>query len=186
MKGSSGLSIIARLVGVAVLMTAAPALPQAADGGLSAQRDWLAAHNLARDDVGLPPLAWSDTLARDAQGWARHLARNNLYHHASPDQRRGQGENIWRGPKGYWSAWDTIGFFLAEKRHFRPGNFPDVSRTGRWSDVAHYTQVIWPQTREVGCAVAYTTSDEVLVCRYWPAGNVWGERIDPAGRHARR
>lgn len=180
------MSTIARLACLTALMAAAPALPQASGDAGPQQRDWLDAHNLARGEVGLPPLAWSDRLARDAQGWARHLAENNRYDHASPDQRRGQGENLWRGPKGYWSAWDKIGFFTAEKRHFRPGNFPDVSRTGRWSDVAHYTQIIWPQTREVGCALAHTASDEVLVCRYWPAGNIWGERIDPSEHIARR
>lgn len=180
------MSTMIRLIALALTMAAAPAHPQASRYPLPEERDWLAAHNAARDEVGLAPLAWSDRLARDAEGWARHLARHNLYDHATPEQRKGQGENLWRGPKGYWSPWETVGFFIAEKRHFRPGSFPDVSRTGRWGDVAHYTQVIWPQTREVGCAVAHTASDEVLVCRYWPAGNVWGQRIDPADHIARR
>jgi hypothetical protein len=163
-------------------IAAAPAQPQGTDD----EGDWLKAHNEARENVGLAPLAWSDRLANDAGEWAAHLARNNLYDHASPQQRKGQGENLWRGSRGYWDARTKIGFFIEEKRHFRPGQFPDVSRTGRWSDVAHYTQIIWPQTREVGCAVAQTARDEVLVCRYWPAGNVWGQRIDPAEHLARR
>lgn len=180
------MSMIVRFASLALLMTAAPALPQASRDGGSEQRDWLDAHNMARDDVGLAPLAWNDRLARDAEDWARHLARHGLYEHASPQQRKGQGENLWRGPTGYWTAWQKIGFFIEEKRHFRPGNFPEVSRTGRWSDVAHYTQIIWPQTREVGCAVARTARDEVLVCRYWPAGNIWGQRIDPFDHISRR
>jgi hypothetical protein len=174
---------LARIIGLSLLMTAAPALPQASR---DARSDWLDAHNLARDDVGLAPLAWSDRLAQDAESWARHLARSNLYEHASPQERKGQGENLWRGTRGYWSAWETVGFFVEEKRHFRPGNFPDVSRTGNWGDVGHYTQIIWPETREVGCAVAHTATDEVLVCRYWPAGNIWGQRIDPRDHIARR
>lgn len=180
------MSVFARLTGLALLMTAVPALPQASRDLKSAERDWLDAHNLARDDVGLVPLAWSDKLARDAEIWAQHLARNNLYDHASPQERKAQGENLWRGTRDRWSPWETVGFFIAERRHFRPGNFPDISRTGRWSDVGHYTQIIWPDTREVGCAVAYSVSDEVLVCRYWPAGNIWGERLDPAEHIARR
>lgn len=179
-------SNMTRLASLALLMTAAPALPQASRYPSPDERDWLAAHNTAREEVGLAPMAWSDRLERDAQDWADHLAARNLYDHAPPQKRKGQGENLWRGPKGYWTAWETVGFFIKEKRHFRPGQFPDVSRTGRWSDVAHYTQIIWPQTREVGCAVARTASDEVLVCRYWPAGNVWGARIDPDEHIARR
>jgi uncharacterized protein YkwD len=167
---------MARLACLALLMTAAPALPQASR---DPQSDWLDAHNVARAEVGLVSLAWSDRLASDAGEWARHLARSNQYDHASPQQRKGQGENLWRGTRGYWSPWETVGFFVAEKRHFQPGNFPDVSRTGQWSDVGHYTQIIWPETREVGCAIAYTATDEVLVCRYWPAGNIWGQLIDP-------
>lgn len=173
-------------IGLAALMAGAPARPQEHVHPAPEQREWLAAHNSARAEVGLAPLAWSERLARDAQGWARHLARNDHYEHASPDQRKGQGENLWRGPHGYWSAWEKVGFFLAEKRHFRPGRFPEVSRTGRWSDVGHYTQVIWPETREVGCAAVRAGPEEVLVCRYWPAGNVWGQRIDPPGQVARR
>lgn len=180
------MSIIARTLGLALLMTAVPAQPQAFRYPSPAERDFLTAHNLARTDAGAPPLVWSERLARDAQGWADHLAARGLYDHASLDQRKGQGENLWRGPRDRWSPWEMVGFFVGEQRHFRAGNFPDVSRTGRWADVGHYTQVIWPQTREVGCAIARTASDEVLVCRYWPAGNIWGQRIETARRRQDR
>jgi hypothetical protein len=55
---------------------------------------------------------------------------------------------------------------------FRAGRFPDVSATGNWADVGHYTQIIWPTTQRVGCSISRSVKDEVLVCRYWPAGNV--------------
>lgn len=168
-----------RFAVMALLMAGAPAHPQASHDRSGEDRDFLAAHNLARAEAGVAPLVWSDRLARDAERWAAHLAAHDLYDHASPDQRRGQGENLWRGPKGYWDARTKVGFFVEEKVHFRPGQFPEVSRTGRWNDVAHYTQVIWPQTREVGCATVTTPAEEVLVCRYWPAGNVWGHPINP-------
>lgn len=175
-----------RFAAIALLMAAAPAQPQASRAIAPIERDWLGAHNEARTEVGMAPLAWSSRLAGDADRWAEHLAANDLYDHASPDQRRGQGENLWRGPRDQWSAWETIDFFVAEKRDFRWGTFPEISRTGRWSDVGHYAQVIWPDTREVGCAIARTRSDEVLVCRYWPAGNIWGQRIDRPERVTRR
>lgn len=146
----------------------------------------LEAHNIERAEVGLPPLVWNENLVRDAASWADHLARRNLFDHASPEIRRGQGENLWRGTRDRWSPWEMIGFFASEKRYFHPGNFPDVSRTGNWGDVGHYTQIIWPETREVGCAIIRTAADEVLVCRYWPAGNIWGQRIDPREQIARR
>ncbi len=171
---------------LALLMTAAPALPQASRALAPHEGAWLDAHNAARAEVGLAPLAWSDALAADAARWAEHLAARDRFEHAAPHERAGQGENLWRGTRARWSPAETIGFFLAEKRDFRPGTFPDISRTGRWSDVGHYSQIIWPATREVGCAMATNRRDEVLVCRYWPAGNVWGERLDLPGRLTRR
>jgi hypothetical protein len=167
-------------------MAAVPAQPQASRTVSPIESEWLAAHNQARAEVGMAPLAWSAPLAADAAAWARHLAERNLYEHAPPGARRGQGENLWRGTRDRWSPWETVGFFVAEKRDFRFGIFPDISATGRWNDVGHYAQVIWPDTREVGCAIARTLADEVLVCRYWPAGNVWGQRIAPGTQVARR
>jgi hypothetical protein len=79
------------------------------------------------------------------------------------------------GSAGYFSAEDMIGGFVSERDKFRAGTFPRVSRTGNWADVGHYTQLIWPTTREVGCAVAKGQGNDVLVCRYAPAGNVYGE-----------
>jgi hypothetical protein len=76
-----------------------------------------------------------------------------------------------------WSPEQMVGSFLSERGAFRPGRFPDVSDTGDWSDVGHYTQVIWPETRDVGCALAEAGRQEVMVCRYWPAGNVDGQRV---------
>lgn len=171
---------------MALLMAAAPAYPQASAAPGPEDQDFLEAHNLARAEAGVPPLVWSERLARDAAGWAAHLATTGLYDHANVEQRRGQGENLWRGTRGIWDARTKIGFFVEEKRMFRPGAFPEVSRTGQWGDVAHYTQVIWPQTREVGCAVAVTQAEEVLVCRYWPAGNIWGHPLEPGAPQVAR
>ncbi len=175
-----------RCAAIALLMAASPAQPQASRAISPVESAWLDAHNAGRAEVGMAPLAWSDRLAADAAAWAAHLAAKDLYEHATPDQRRGQGENLWRGPRNRWSPWETVGFFIAEKRDFRFGTFPDISATGQWRDVGHYAQVIWPETREVGCAVARTPSEEVLVCRYWPAGNVWGRAIAPPERLTRR
>ena len=69
-----------------------------------------------------------------------------------------------------------VGLWLAEKKDFRQGPIPSVSRTGRFEDVGHYTQIVWKDTDRVGCALAQGARDEMLVCRYRTAGNVEGER----------
>lgn len=160
--------------------------------GLQAsQRDnwaqvWLTEHNAARTAFGSAPLRWSDALEREAHIWAVRLAREGRMRHAPVSERRGHGENLWMGTSGYFTPEQMIASFVDEQRHFTPGRFPRVSRTGRWSDVGHYTQIVWPETREVGCAVARGLSHDVLVCRYWPSGNVIGTFIAPADRVASR
>ena len=135
----------------------------------------IAAHNRARRAYGVAPLAWDEGLARDAAAYARVLARSGRFQHDPQQGRRvRQGENLWMGTRGAYSYAEMIGILIAERRHFRPGRFPNVSRTGNWSHVGHYTQVIWPATQRVGCATAANARNDYLVCRYSPAGNIAG------------
>ncbi len=135
----------------------------------------LIAHNRERDRVSVPRLAWSAKLAAQAQDWADQLARNNRFEHAQ--DRAGAGENLWMGPARRYSADQMIGGFVEEVKYFRSGTFPHVSSTGKWADVGHYTQLIWRGTKQVGCAVGQGRSNDILVCRYFPAGNVMGEPV---------
>ena len=156
--------------------------PSEAWSGRAADRSNLAArllsaHNGERRAVGLPALTWNPKLANDARGWAVELARSGKFRHSAWDSRKGQGENLFMGTAGAYAAEEMIGYFIGERRHFRPGVFPEVSRTGRWQDVGHYTQLIWPETREVGCAVVAGGGQDYLVCRYFPTGNVVGQRV---------
>ena len=67
--------------------------------------------------------------------------------------------------------------WTSERRWFAPGIFPAVSRSGNWEDVGHYTQMVWPTTTRVGCAMATNAGNDFLVCRYSPAGNVTGRPV---------
>ena len=80
-----------------------------------------------------------------------------------------------RGAPGHRTRWSTAG--RDERRAFRTGTFPDVSRTGDLEDVGHYTQMVWRNTGQVGCAMASNRSMDYLVCRYARTGNVEGERV---------
>ena len=57
------------------------------------------------------------------------------------------------------------------------GIFPAVSTSGNWTDVGHYTQMIWKGTSRLGCAVHKGRHWDFLICRYSPPGNVVGQRI---------
>lgn len=139
------------------------------------QTTMMSAHNEARRQYGVGPLVWDEVLARDARVYAQQLARTNRFEH---DPQRGrepkQGENLWMGTRTAYSYADMIGHLVGERRHYRPGRFPAVSRTGDWSHVGHYTQIVWPTSQRVGCATAANGANDYLVCRYWPAGNIVG------------
>ncbi|HYE29022.1 MAG TPA: CAP domain-containing protein [Allosphingosinicella sp.] len=135
----------------------------------------LAAHNRERSAAGVPPLAWDPALAAEAAAWGERLAAAGAFEHDEADAADPQGENLWAGTRGAWSPEEMVGGWIEEKRHFRPGRFPDNSVTGDFADVGHYTQLMWRETDRVGCALAAGTEEEVLVCRYRTAGNVVGE-----------
>ena len=135
----------------------------------------LLTHNAERKRLGIAPLAWSPGLAGQAGTWARTLASKGMFEHS---QNRGNvGENLWMGTSGYYTPEQMIGSFIEERQYFRAGKFPDVSTSGKWADVGHYTQLIWAGTQQVGCAKATGAGNDVLVCRYFPAGNVMGQRV---------
>jgi hypothetical protein len=137
-------------------------------------------HNAARRAVGQRPLRWNARLAADAKRYADQLARTRLFKHSrAPRGATPQGENLWMGSSGYFSYDEMAASWIDEKRWFRRAAMPKVSTTGRWADVAHYTQVIWHSTTDVGCAIGDNGKDEYLVCRYGPPGNVYGR--DPLG-----
>jgi hypothetical protein len=139
----------------------------------SVAADVLAAHNLYREAVGVPPLEWSDTLASSAESWARELAETNTFRHGSSEY----GENLWKGTTGHFSPTRMVQAWGDEQRYFiQDAVFPNVSTTGNWQDVGHYTQIVWEDTTDVGCAIATGNGWDVLVCRYSPRGNYIGEQ----------
>ncbi|KQM20696.1 serine protease [Sphingomonas sp. Leaf24] len=136
-----------------------------------------AGHRAARAAAGLAPLGWDPALARDAARYADTLAKTGRFEHSA--QPRGvpeQGESLWTGTRGAYRYDEMVGHWVAERRDYVPGVLPAVSRTGKFGDVGHYTQIMWRTTQRFGCAEASNVRDDYVVCRYVPAGNVAGQR----------
>jgi hypothetical protein len=167
-----------RIAAAAAMALAAPLLVGSTGRLTNLDARLLAAQNRERTALGLPPLAWDPALAGDAARWAASIARTGEIEHeeAVGDADTAEGENLWQGTKGAYAPEAMVGLWLAEKKDFRTGPIPAVSRTGRFEDVGHYTQIVWRGTDRVGCALAEGARDEMLVCRYRTAGNVEGER----------
>ncbi len=145
----------------------------------------LMAHNLERQSFRAVPLVWDARLAADASSYATELAQTGRWGHSRPDQRLGQGENLWTGTRAAFGVMDMIGSWTSEKIMFRSGVFPYVSRSGSWHDVGHYTQIVWPTTTHVGCGLRSSAHWDYLVCRYSSPGNVIGNRLGGAQLSAR-
>lgn len=141
----------------------------------------LAAHNDLRQQVGVDSLSWSTDLANSAQDWADYLITENLFSHSPASQRDNGhiGENLARyrvfgaGTAQRTPAQASQGW-ISEAQHF---NY-DANRCATGQRCGHYTQMVWADTTEVGCAVARTDNEkqEVWVCHYAPGGNVVGQR----------
>lgn len=157
--------------------------PEAADRGEALLRTVaLRLHNDARRQFGVAPLAWNEGLAAAARAYAEEMAATGVYQHdPTPGRRKLMGENLWRGQRGVFGYEVMVGLMVDEDALFRPGVFPAVSSTGSWHDVGHYTQIVWPTTTEVGCALASSATTDYLVCRYGPTGNKDGMALLPGG-----
>jgi len=160
----------------ALLVAASIGTPAQAQARLdNFDRRILATHNAERARLGVPPLSWSPTLAADAARWAAHLSTLPMLEH--DDSLEIDGENLWRGSKDAYTPEDMVTLWIDEKAAFQNGVFPDVSTSGQWEDVGHYTQVVWRTTAQVGCALTIAGGeDEVLVCRYMEGGNIQDEK----------
>ena len=144
-----------RIAPAIALLFASPAL----QGGVGARQNFeerlLAAHNRERDSARRPSAQVGPRLARSARDWARHLARTGRFEH-SPDNpwwSEPEGENLWAGTVGYYQPKSMVGLWAVEKRDYKPGVFPNNSRSGQVENVSHYTQLVWASTGTVGCAL---------------------------------
>lgn len=152
-----------RLVFLALLLAGGPA--QAAPLPATAL---LEAHNRARAEVGAPPLSWSEGAAAQARRWAAILAGRCLLEHS---QGSGFGENLFMGTLGFYDELDGVRAWEEEKKHYAGQPLTRAMAPV----VGHYTQMIWPATRELGCATSRCSGNLILVCNYFPPGNYLGE-----------
>lgn len=147
----------------AALLLALPAI--AADGSMAERM--LAAHNAARAAVKTKPLVWSDKLAAAAQEWANVIiTRPGLVH----ERKSKYGQNLYEMVGAKVTPEEVVKRWMSEASDYNYKN----NRCR--ADCGHYTQVIWRDTKELGCAVARRGDREVWVCDYNPPGNYVGER----------
>lgn len=132
-------------------------------------------------------LVWNDELAQVAQAWASACPD----YHDCQDCRRVLsrdyyvGQNIfyeWSSSNG-GSVWETAVRLWYEEVKYVPNYLTKSFRMMDHAVIGHYTQLVWAETREVGCGATYHDCSKVFkgrmwklkckiyVCNYGPTGN---------------
>ena len=135
-----------------------------------------ARHNFWRAQLGIAPLTWSNELAAFAQEWANELKRRGMKMEHRP--RTGKftqkyGENIYwsQGMQNSTSA--GVDSWADERKSF---DFDTQLCKGEWYVCGHYTQLIWENSTQVGCAKVVVDDQEIWLCNYNPPGNYTGQK----------
>jgi hypothetical protein len=180
-------NILAAFAACAAFLAATAAPAQNSSSGATGEQaeQLLAAQNHERELVGARPLEWDAELAAHAASYGPVLASLHQLVHSPREGRPGERENLVKAWHGTMSPEQMVDLWSREKLLLQPGIFPAVSRTGQWQDVAHYTQMVWPTTTRVGCAI-FTADWDYLICRYSPPGNIDGKPVFAATSVAAR
>ncbi len=145
--------------------------------------DMVAAHNEARASAkptpkpALPPLTWSEDAAKVARAWASQCR----FEH-NPNRGK-HGENLAAAaPPGSKTHQEAVKDWASEAADYSYSS--NKCTPGKMC--GHYTQVVWRDTKQVGCATVTCTKNspfgaqfptwQLWVCNYAPPGNVVGQK----------
>lgn len=125
-------------------------------------KEALEAHNNFRKAHQAPPLTWSSALARDAEAWAKQIAREGRLRHDDTKD----GENVFMVFGREIDGSDAVNSWYSEVKDY------DFNKSGYQSNTGHFTQVVWKGSKELGIGRAKSVDGKVFVVgRYRPAGN---------------
>ncbi|KAM0937374.1 putative CAP domain-containing protein [Dioscorea sansibarensis] len=132
--------------------------------------DYVNAHNSARSNVGVGPVTWNDTVTAYAEDYANQRANDcQLIHSNGP-----YGENLFWGSGADYSGVDAVNAWVSEGQDYDYNS----NTCAEGKVCGHYTQVVWSSSTNIGCArvVCNNNLGIFIICNYFPAGNVVGER----------
>ena len=153
----------------------------------SIQEEILNVHNGRRsNEFTDSPLSYSLELERKAKAYADVLAKNGKQEHDPENLKNGYGENLFaHSTDRYIRIEEAMTHWYDDEKAIYTYETDEcnTSKINLQNDVkstcGHYTQVVWQETKEVGCATAIYTDQNssyyggsVYVCKYSKAGNV--------------
>lgn len=135
----------------------------------------LTEHNRVRADVGVGPVGWSHKIADYSMAWAGHLAEKGCKMEHRPRSgkwKQQYGENIFMGTAGYYGMADAVKSWESEKQDYTYGAVTEKN----WYPTGHYTQLVWRDTKAIGCGKSICNGNIIVVCNYDPPGNYMGQK----------
>jgi len=152
-------------------------LPKTKEGLTKTQQSIiLTTHNEARNKLDLPPLNWSQSVAESAQSWADTLGEAGC---SMTHSKSKYGENLyyaWTTGRLVLDPETAVDRWVAEDKYYNYSK----NTCAKDQQCGHYTQVVWKDTREVGCGFSVCSTQskntQIWVCQYSPAGNINGNR----------
>ena len=157
----------------------------------SVQKEILKVHNERRNnEFSDSDLSYSLTLEKEAQNYANILAANGKQEHDPDNAKNGYGENLFAHStdKNLQIEDAMLQWYDEEKKLYTyETNECNTSKVTLKNDAnstcGHYTQVVWQETKKVGCATANYTDinssyakGSVYICKYTSAGNVANQK----------
>lgn len=147
------------------------------------QNEFLQLHIQYRIEVGVDSISWSNELAQYALEWAdvlgkkyncemRHRPRSGKY-------TQQHGENIYTMWGGEPDIVEVMDNWAKEEKPYYNGE--PIGKIKSNHTTGHYTQIVWNNTQQVGCARTVCTNRRdrityIWVCNYNPPGNWVGEK----------
>lgn len=165
-------SRVGSLAVTTLLLSSASALAQDTAFRRDVQEAALKKHNEVRAKHGVPPLKGSAELQAVAQAWANKLAASGRMEHSTGGK---YGENLYwtsastRAGEGAALASASVQAWYDEVKDY------DYGAPGFSMKTGHFTQVVWKNTTQVGCAAASGSKGTFVVCNYDPPGNYQGQ-----------
>jgi len=143
----------------------APSGPRPSDSNLAAVLD---RHNKYRCMHGVQLLKWNNAIAAKAKQWAAQT--RGQMKHSSSSFRQGVGGFSYLGENLAWGATgaNAVDMWYNEIKLTPGGRGLVQSFSG---GTGHYTQVVWKETSDLGCAVY----QKLIVCMYGKGGNMGGQ-----------
>lgn len=148
----------------------------------SEKQGMINSHNKWRSTVKTAPITWSNDLASSAQNYA-DILREKQHCQMVHSHTKDIGENLfWASPVMYSdgtsalqpvTATQVVDSWGGESKDY---NY-QTNTCKKGKICGHYTQVVWRDTTQVGCAkTVCSDNSQVWVCQYSPAGNVVGKK----------